>query len=64
MNIQGALEIQKKYVSFHGSFAIIKDSQYNNDKLYRVWIRGFRSEVEARDFISQGYFSGQFIIGE
>ena len=64
MNIQGALETQKKYASFHGYSAIIKDSQYNNDKLYRVWMRGFRSEVEARDFISQGYFSGQFIIGE
>lgn len=64
MNIQGALETQKKYASFHGYSAIIKDSQYNNDKLYRVWMRGFRSEAEARDFISKGYFSGQFITGE
>ncbi|HQS66045.1 MAG TPA: septal ring lytic transglycosylase RlpA family protein [Sulfuricurvum sp.] len=63
-NIQGALETQKKYASFHGYSAIIKDSQYNNDRLFRVWLRGFRSEAEARDFIAQGYFNGQFITGE
>jgi rare lipoprotein A len=63
-NIQGALETQKKYASFHGYSAIIKDSQYNNDQLFRIWLRGFRSEAEARDFISQGYFNGQFITRE
>jgi rare lipoprotein A len=63
-NIQGALETQKKYASFHGYSAIIKDSQYNNAQLFRVWMRGFRSEAEARDFISKGYFDGQFITGE
>lgn len=64
VNIKGALETQKKYTSFHGYSAIIKDSQYNNDQLFRVWLRGFRSEAEARDFIGQGYFSGQFITRE
>jgi rare lipoprotein A len=63
-NIQGALETQKKYASFHGYSAIIKDSQYNNTQLFRVWLRGFRSEAEARDFIAQGYFNGQFITRE
>ena len=62
-NIQGALETKNKYASFHGYSAIIKDSQYNNTQLFRVWLRGFRSEAEARDFISQGYFNGQFITG-
>ena len=63
-NIQGALETQKKYASFHGYSAIIKDSQYNNDRLFRIWLRGFRSEAEARDFIAKGYFNGQFITRE
>ncbi|MDQ1298569.1 MAG: rare lipoprotein [Campylobacterota bacterium] len=63
-NIQGALETKNKYASFRGYSAIIKDSQYNNAPLFRVWLRGFRSEAEARDFISQGYFSGQFITRE
>jgi rare lipoprotein A len=62
--INGALATQKKYASFHGYSAIIKDSQYNNDKLFRIWLRGFRSEAEARDFIAKGYFSGQFITRE
>lgn len=63
-NINGAIETQKKYASFHGYSTIIKDSQYNNDNLFRVWLRGFRSEAEARDFIAQGYFNGQFIARE
>jgi rare lipoprotein A len=62
-NINGAMETQKKYANFHGYSAIIKDSLYNNDKLFRVWLRGFRSEAEARDFIAKGYFNGQFITG-
>lgn len=64
VNIAGAIETQKKYSEFKGYSAIIKDSQYNNDKLFRVWLRGFRSEAEARDFIKQGYFNGQFITRE
>ncbi len=63
-NISGALETQKKYANFQSYSAIIKDSQYNNDKLYRVWLVGFKSEAQARDFKSQGYFSGQFITRE
>lgn len=63
-NIKGALETKNKYASFRGYSAIIKDSQYNNTQLFRVWLRGFRSEAEARDFISQGYFNGQFITRE
>lgn len=63
-NINGAIETQKKYANFQGYSAIIKDTLYNNDKLFRVWMRGFRSEAEARDFIAKGYFNGQFITRE
>ncbi len=63
-NISGAIDTQKKYASFHGYTSIIKDSQYNDDRLYRVWMRGFRSEAEARDFINKDYFNGQFITRE
>jgi rare lipoprotein A len=64
VNPSGALSTQKKYANFQGYSAIINDSQYNNDKLLRVWLKGFRSEAEARDFIAKGYFSGQFITRE
>ena len=63
-NINGAITTQKKYANFHGYSTIIKDSLYNNDKLFRVWLRGFRSEAEARDFIEKNYFNGQFITRE
>ena len=64
VNISGALETQKKYANFQGYSTIIKDSLYNNDKLYRVWLVGFKSEEQARDFKAQGHFSGQFITRE
>ncbi len=61
---EGASNTKQKYASFHGYSAIIKDTEYNNKRLFRVWLSGFKSEAEARDFISKGYFQGSFIIGE
>lgn len=61
---QGAKSTKEKYASFHGYSAIIKDTEYNNKRLFRVWLGGFKSEAEARDFISRGYFPGSFIIRE
>jgi rare lipoprotein A len=49
---------------FEGYHAIIKDTEYNNKRLFRVWLGGFQSESEARDFISKGYFDGPFIVRE
>ncbi|MDD5160046.1 MAG: septal ring lytic transglycosylase RlpA family protein [Sulfuricurvum sp.] len=61
---EGASLTKQKYASFNGYSAIIKDTEYNNKRLFRVWLSGFKSEAEARDFISKGYFQGSFIIGE
>lgn len=61
---EGASYTKKKYADFQGYSAIIKDTEYNNKRLFRVWLGGFRSEEEARDFISKGYFKGSFIIRE
>lgn len=60
----GAKFTKEKYENFNGYSAIIKDTEYNNKQLFRVWLGGFKSEAEARDFISQGYFKGSFIIRE
>ncbi|MGD9971065.1 MAG: septal ring lytic transglycosylase RlpA family protein [Sulfuricurvum sp.] len=62
--IEGALSTKQKYANFKGYSAIIKDTEYNNKRLFRVWLGGFRSEAEARDFIAQGYFDGSFIVRE
>lgn len=61
---EGALETKNKYNSFNGYNAVIKDTEFNNQRLFRVWLGGFNSEAEARDFISRGYFKGAFIIRE
>ena len=42
--------------------AIIKEFFVNGAPLYRVWLTGFRSEAEARDFIAQGRYPGAFVI--
>jgi rare lipoprotein A len=63
-HFEGASLIQQKYANFQGYHAIIKDTEYNNKRLFRVWLGGFRSEAEARDFISKGYFNGSFITRE
>jgi rare lipoprotein A len=61
---EGAMSTKQKYSSFNGYSAIIKDTEYNNKRLFRVWLGGFKSESEARDFISRGHFEGSFIIRE
>lgn len=61
---EGATITKQKYANFHGYSAIIKDTEYNNRRLFRVWLGGFKCEAEARDFIAKGYFNGSFIIGE
>ena len=42
--------------------AIIKKFDYQGAPIYRVWLVGFGSEQEARDFIAQGRYPGAFII--
>jgi rare lipoprotein A len=61
---EGALATKQQNASYNGYSAIIKDTEYNNKRLFRVWLGGFKSEAEARDFISRGYFNGSFIIRE
>ncbi|MDR0407621.1 MAG: SPOR domain-containing protein [Campylobacteraceae bacterium] len=47
-----------------GYGAVIKDGILEAAPIYRVWVRGFRSEEEARDFISQSEYEGAFIVRE
>lgn len=61
---EGAMSTKQKYASFNGYSSIVKDTEYNNKRLFRVWLGGFKSEAEARDFISRGHFQGSFITRE
>ncbi|HFU74592.1 MAG TPA: septal ring lytic transglycosylase RlpA family protein [Helicobacteraceae bacterium] len=62
--IEGAIKTQEKYNNTEGYTTIIKDTEYNNVRLFRVWLTGFKSEQEARDFIRNGVFKNAFIVRE
>ena len=62
---QGALITQDRYKLVDGRYkAIIKKFIIDGEPLYRVWLMGFKSEEEARDFIASNRFRGAFIVRE
>lgn len=62
--IEGAIITQEKYNGIDGYNTIIKDTEYNGKRLFRVWMSGFKSENEARDYIDSGRFEYAFIVRE
>jgi rare lipoprotein A len=63
-NIEGALATQKKYNGMDGYKTIVKDIQNGEVRAFKVWMNGFGSEAEARDFITKDRFKGAFIVKE
>jgi rare lipoprotein A len=59
---EGAVITQEKYEGYSGYQTIIKDSEYNNERIFRVWLGKFKSEAEARDFIATSPFEQAFIV--
>lgn len=62
--IAGAIRTQEKYNGVDGYKTIIKDIQTNNGRMFKVWLTGFKSEKEARDYKANGRFRGAFIVRE
>ncbi|MDA3946189.1 MAG: septal ring lytic transglycosylase RlpA family protein [Helicobacteraceae bacterium] len=62
--IDGALKTQEEYDGYKGYHTIIKDTEYNNKRVFRVWLSGFKSEAEARDIKVNSPFENAFIVGE
>jgi len=62
--IAGALKTQEKYDNTDGYKTIIKDVESNNGRMFKVWLIGFKSEKEARDYKASGIFKGAFIVRE
>ncbi len=60
--IEGAIFTQEKYDKLQGYSAIIKDSERGGERLFRVYLNGFKSEAEARDFIANSQFEHAFIV--
>jgi len=62
--IEGALKTQEKYNDTDGYKTIIKDVEGENGRMFKVWLKGFHSEEEARDYKAQGIFKNSFIVRE
>ena len=61
---EGALRTKQEYGKINGYSAIIKDTEDNGKRVFRIWLSGFKSEAEARDFIARNQFDGAFIVRE
>ena len=61
-NLSGAEITASKYKTYRSYSSTIRTS--STDGLNRVFLTGFRSEDEARDFASSGAFSGAFVVRE
>lgn len=62
---EGAHVYRGNYASRYPSYnTIVKRFETANGDIYRVWLMGFASEGEARDFISKNAINGAFIVRE
>lgn len=62
--IEGALKMQEMHDNTDGYRTIIKDVESDRGRLFKVWLKGFKSEEEARDYKAQGHFKNAFIVRE
>lgn len=64
-NKAGAQRFSKLHQNVQGRYsAIVKEHDLGGFPLYRVWLSGFKSEAEAKDFKQNGAFQGAFIVRE
>jgi rare lipoprotein A len=61
---EGALSYQRKYQAMvdRPERVIIRKFMVDGAPLYRVWVMGFRSADEARDFIAEHGLAGAFLV--
>ncbi len=62
--IEGALITQEKFDNIDGYKTIIKDMDSGVSRSFKVWLTGFKTEQEARDYKALGKFMGAFIVRE
>ena len=61
-SFEGALKTQEEHDGLDGYSTIIKDVEINNNSIFKVWLSGFKSEKEARDYRSTSIFKKSFIV--
>jgi len=62
--ISGALSTQEKYDNTDGYKTIIKDESSIGKPVFKVLLKGFKSEKEVRDYKKNGQFKHSFIVRE
>lgn len=62
--IEGAILTQEKYDNIDGYKTIIKDVEMSNARVFKVLLKGFKSEQEARDYKANSIFKDAFILKE
>lgn len=64
-NKSGAQRFTSDNQNLEGRYsAVMKEHIFENTPIYRVWLKGFGGEDEARDFIARGAFKGSFVVKE
>lgn len=63
-NLSGANSYKAEFDNTSGYRTIVKEFELDGEPIYRVFLGGFKSEDEARDFAQGGPFSGAFIVRE
>lgn len=61
-NIEGALQIQEQYDKTDGYTTVIRDIQMNGTRYFKVYLKGFKTEKEARAYKANGSFLNAFIV--
>jgi len=62
--IEGAISMQEEYDNTDGYKTFIEDVESKNGRLFKVLLKGFKNEKEARDYKKNGIFENAFIIKE
>ena len=63
-NIEGALKVQAKYDNISGYKTVISDIDSENGRVFKVLLKGFKSEEEAREYKDNSVFENAFIVRE
>lgn len=62
--LEGAESFKNSNASKYGYKTLIRTFDIDGEKIYRVFLSGFRSEAEARDFVEAKHFGGAYIVRE
>ena len=62
--LEGAESFKNSNANKYGYKTLIRTFDIDGEKIYRVFLSGFRSEAEARDFVKAKHFGGAYIVRE